>query len=174
MQEFIIKYLSSSIFALAFASAGFQANAQDAAGPPPDQSTAAPAQPDTAAPPAAATPDTNAPPAPDTAAPASTPAPGADTSAPSTIQLNSHFSVGTPDGARIAKVTLVRLGAPTHGFDENQRYLEVPFITIPNGIDVTAPTSPNVAPPGHYMLFLIDAAGIPSVSAMVRIPAPWE
>jgi len=83
-----MKYLSSSIFALAFASAGFQANAQDAAGPPPDQSTAAPAQPDTAAPPAAATPDTNAPPAPDTAAPASTPAPGADTSAPSTIQVS--------------------------------------------------------------------------------------
>ena len=96
------------------------------------------------------------------------------TSAPSTIQLNSHFSVGTPDGARIAKVTLVRLGAPTHGFDENQRYVELAFTTIPNGIDVTAPTSPNVAPPGHYMLFLVDTTGVPSVSAMVRIPAPWE
>jgi uncharacterized repeat protein (TIGR01451 family) len=96
------------------------------------------------------------------------------TSAPSTIQLNSHFGVGTPDGGRIAKVTLVRLGAPTHGFDENQRYLELPFATIPNGVDVTAPTSPNLAPPGHYMLFLVDTTGVPSVSAMVRIPAPWE
>jgi hypothetical protein len=96
------------------------------------------------------------------------------TSAPSTVQLGSHFGVGTPDGARIAKVTLLRLGAPTHGFDENQRYVALAFTTIPNGIDVTAPTSGNVAPPGHYMLFLVDSAGIPSVSAMVRIPAPWE
>ena len=82
--------------------------------------------------------------------------------------------MGTPDGARIAKVSLLRLGSPTHAFDENQRYVELPFTAIPNGIDVTAPTSGNLAPPGHYMMFLVDTNGVPSVSTMVRIPAPWE
>jgi hypothetical protein len=88
MQDFIMQYLSTSILALAFATVGFQANAQDAAAPAPDQGTAVPAQPDTAAPPAAATPDTHAPPAPETAGPASTPAPGADASAPTTIEVS--------------------------------------------------------------------------------------
>jgi len=87
MQEFIMKYLTTSILALAFATVGFQANAQDAA-PTPDQGTAVPAQPDTAAPPAAATPDTHAPLAPETAGPASTPAPGADASAPTTVEVS--------------------------------------------------------------------------------------
>src|SRR4029077_8295498 len=37
-------------------------------------------------------------------------------SAPSVIQLNSHFTVGTPDAATIAKVSLLRTGSVTHAF----------------------------------------------------------
>jgi hypothetical protein len=96
------------------------------------------------------------------------------TSVASLLQFNSHFNVGTPDGARIAKVTLVRLGAPTHGFDENQRYVELAFTPVAGALDVTAPTSPNIVPPGHYMLFLVDTTGVPSVGSIVRFPAPWE
>jgi hypothetical protein len=96
------------------------------------------------------------------------------TSAPPVIQYNSHFTVGTPDAARIARVALLRLGSVTHAFDENQRYCELAFAPIAGGLDVTGPTGPNVVLPGHYMLVIVDTNGIPSVSSIVRFPAPWE
>ncbi len=34
---------------------------------------------------------------------------------------------------------------------------------------VSAPASAGVAPPGHYMLFLIDANGVPSIARIIRI-----
>jgi hypothetical protein len=34
---------------------------------------------------------------------------------------------------------------------------------------VTAPASPQIAPPGPYGLSLVDAAGIPSVSLNIRL-----
>jgi uncharacterized repeat protein (TIGR01451 family) len=95
-------------------------------------------------------------------------------SAPSLVPYNSHFTVTTPDGARIAKVALIRLGAVTHAFDEDQRYVELPFTTIPGGLDVTGPAGPSIVLPGYDMLFIVDTSGVPSVAAMVRFPAPWE
>jgi hypothetical protein len=32
-----------------------------------------------------------------------------------------------------------------------------------------APTNGNLAPPGYYMLFMVDTNGIPSVAAMVNL-----
>ncbi len=37
------------------------------------------------------------------------------------------------------------------------------------GVDVISPPSPSVAPPGYYMLFLLDGQGVPSVASWVRI-----
>jgi hypothetical protein len=96
------------------------------------------------------------------------------TTAPGVIQYGSHFTVATPDSARIAKVTLLRLGSVTHAFDENQRYIEPTFAPIAGGLDIIAPTSVNIAIPGYYMLFLVDTNGVPSVGSFVRFPAPWE
>ena len=47
---------------------------------------------------------------------------------------------------------------------------------VANGIQFTTPSNPNAAPPGYYMLFLVNGQGVPSVASMVRIdsslPAP--
>jgi hypothetical protein len=48
-------------------------------------------------------------------------------SAPGTIQYASSFFVGTPDTARIASVSLIRLGSVTHHFDQNQRFMNLTF-----------------------------------------------
>jgi len=96
------------------------------------------------------------------------------TSAPAVVPYHSHLTVGTPDGARVATVSLVALGSVTHAFNQTQRYAELPFAPVAGGLDVTAPTNPNAVPPGYHMLFLVDDAGVPSVAAIVRIPAPWE
>ena len=37
------------------------------------------------------------------------------------------------------------------------------------GVQVTAPASRNAAPPGHYMLFILNTAGTPSVAKIVRL-----
>jgi hypothetical protein len=57
----------------------------------------------------------------------------------------------------------------THAFDQNQRFVPVTFARSAGGLTVSAPASAAIAPPGHYMLFLLDADGIPSVARIVRI-----
>jgi hypothetical protein len=36
-------------------------------------------------------------------------------------------------------------------------------------LNVTAPANANLAPPGHYLLFLVNANGAPSVARIIRI-----
>jgi Domain of unknown function (DUF1929)/Fibronectin type III domain len=91
------------------------------------------------------------------------------TSAPSAIQYGTVFFVGTPDGARIATASLLRLGSVTHAFNQNQRFVPVSFQPGAGGLNLQAPANANLAPPGHYMLFIVDTNGIPSVAAMVRL-----
>jgi hypothetical protein len=91
-------------------------------------------------------------------------------SAPSVVQYGETFAVQTPDAARIAKVSLMRLGAVTHAFNESQSYLPLSFTQASGGLNVQAPISPNLAPPGPYMLFLVDSNGVPSVATFVKVP----
>src|SRR5882724_3575648 len=91
------------------------------------------------------------------------------TSAPTGIQYATGFSVTTPDAARIATVSLVRLGSVTHAFNQNQRFVPLAFQSANGSLTIQAPANANLAPPGHYMLFIVDTNGIPSVAAMVRL-----
>ena len=91
------------------------------------------------------------------------------TSAPGTVGLNQSFQVNTPNVGQIAKVRLIRLGSVTHDFDQNGRTLTVPFTTSVGGISVSAPSSPNVAPPGHYMLFILNRNGVPSLGKIIQL-----
>jgi hypothetical protein len=90
--------------------------------------------------------------------------------APSQIQYGSNFFVGTPDAASIASVSLIRTGAVTHFFDQNERYLPLSFTQTSGGLTVTAPVDANLAPPGYYMLFIVNSAGVPSVAPFVQVP----
>jgi hypothetical protein len=95
-------------------------------------------------------------------------------SAPSTLAYNSSFFVGTPDSANIASVALIRNGAVTHSFDMNQRFVPLSFSQVAGGLNVQAPADANLAPPGHYMLFIVNSAGVPSIAPFVRLPAAYE
>lgn len=91
------------------------------------------------------------------------------TSAPSTVGYGETFSVVTPDAANIEMVTWIRPGAVTHAFDESQRFMRLGFTKAEGKLTVTAPDRDTVSPPGHYMLFILNRAGVPSVSKMVTI-----
>jgi plastocyanin len=91
------------------------------------------------------------------------------TSAPSSIGFGQTFSVSTPDAATISKVTLIPLGAVTHTTDMDQRYLELGYSAGSGNLTVSAPGDANLAPPGKYMLFLINSTGVPSVAEVVHL-----
>jgi uncharacterized repeat protein (TIGR01451 family) len=91
------------------------------------------------------------------------------TSAPAHVHYGQVFSVATPDAANITAVNWIRLGSVTHVFDQNQRINRLPFSRTAGALSVTAPTNPNLAPPGHYMMFLIGANGVPSEAPIVQL-----
>src|SRR3954452_21189712 len=96
------------------------------------------------------------------------PRPVAD-SVPGATTYGAQFSVGTPDPASIRKVALIRLGAVTHSDNMEQRYIPLAFTAGTSSLTATAPANANIAPPGIYMLFLVDANGVPSVARMVSL-----
>jgi hypothetical protein len=100
------------------------------------------------------------------------------TSAPSAISWNGAFTVSTPDAGNISSVVLVRPGTPTHAFDMDQRLVGLSYTLGSGTLTVTAPPNGNIAPPGYYMLFLVNSSGVPSVAKFVKLsssggnPAP--
>jgi hypothetical protein len=90
-------------------------------------------------------------------------------SAPATLAYGHAFRVLTPNAASIAKVSLIRLAAVTHAFDQNTRRLRLSFTADATGLTVTAPGNGNVAPPGHYMLFIVNGLDVPSVAKIVKV-----
>ena len=96
-------------------------------------------------------------------------------SLPLAVNYGTSFDVSTVDAANIASVALIRNGSMTHAFDENQRFLSLSFTKGSGKLTVTAPASGNIAPPGTYMLFIVNGSGVPSVGAFVRVqPAPTD
>jgi hypothetical protein len=61
----------------------------------------------------------------------------------------------------------------THTFNTNQRINVLDFKPDPTAatpaIKVTAPANANLCPPGHYMLFVLNKAGVPSTASILRI-----
>jgi hypothetical protein len=89
--------------------------------------------------------------------------------APGTVPINAPFAVMTPQAASIRKVALVGLGDVTHSVDQGQRYVPLQFTTAGTTLTVTGSPNSGVTPPGYYMLFIIDADGVPSVAKMVQV-----
>lgn len=92
--------------------------------------------------------------------------------APAGVRWGASFGVATPD-ADVTRAVLIAPAAVTHSTDMNQRLVPLTLARRPDGrgVDLTAPPSPNVAPPGYYMLFLLNERGIPSVARWVRLDA---
>jgi Domain of unknown function (DUF1929)/PKD domain/Kelch motif len=93
-------------------------------------------------------------------------------SVPGVVNYGAPLRISTPDAASVRKVALVRLGAVTHSVDMEQRYIPLSFAARDSGrLNATGPANANIAPPGPYMLFVIDSAGVPSVARMVTVAA---
>jgi hypothetical protein len=87
----------------------------------------------------------------------------------SQVSYGKSFDVVTPQAGSIDSVALLRGGAVTHNFDQNQRYVPLTFTVSGNRLRVDAPSGGGIAPPGYYMLFIVNGAGVPSVSRSVQV-----
>jgi hypothetical protein len=89
--------------------------------------------------------------------------------APGTVSYGEVFSVATPNIGQITEVRWIRLGSVTHAFDMGQRANILEFTPTATGVNVTAPENANLAPPGYYMLFILNRNKVPSEGKIVRI-----
>jgi WD40 repeat protein len=89
---------------------------------------------------------------------------------PLSIGYGGSITVTTANPTGITKATWIRLSSVTHAFNMNQRMNYLPITARGTGtITLQAPSNANLAPPGHYMLFLVNSSGVPSVAKIIRI-----
>jgi galactose oxidase-like protein/PKD domain-containing protein len=93
---------------------------------------------------------------------------------PPVLGYGASFHIDSPDAGDITSIALVRPGANTHAFDMEQRLVSLTFThAAGGGLTVTSPPNANIAPPGYYMLFLVNARGVPSVAKFIQLsPSP--
>jgi hypothetical protein len=91
------------------------------------------------------------------------------TAAPTQVHYGQNFTISTPDGATISSAVLIRAGAATHFFDQATRFVPVSFQQTIGGLSITPPANGNAAPPGYYMLFIVNNSGVPAVAPFVQV-----
>jgi len=89
--------------------------------------------------------------------------------APATLGYGHAFTIGSPDAHDVKRVALVKAAAVTHSNNFDQRYVDCTFSARGGKLHPTAPRNGNHAPPGWHMLFLVNAAGVPSIAHWVRV-----
>jgi hypothetical protein len=85
------------------------------------------------------------------------------------VRYRREIRIRTPNAADIKSVVLVRAGAPTHAFDMEQRLVGLTFTTGSRVLNARAPENGNLAPPGYYLLFILNSKGVPSVGRFLRL-----
>ena len=91
------------------------------------------------------------------------------TSVPAQVGYNQTITIQTPDASGISRVAFIKLGSVTHQFNMDQRYVPLTFTAGSGNLSVQTPVNGNLAPPGHYMLFIVDTNGVPSIAPIVNI-----
>jgi galactose oxidase-like protein len=87
----------------------------------------------------------------------------------SSVGYSQTFTVNTPNGLQITEVRWIRLGSVTHAFDANQRANTLKFTKTSTNVKVTAPANGKLAPPGHYLVFILNRNGVPSVGKFIKV-----
>lgn len=85
--------------------------------------------------------------------------------------LTIQYALGSSAGSAIRSVVLMRPGAVTHATDMEQRLIRLSFTddTDNHTLCVTMRYSAKIAPPGWYMLFLVDNSNVYSAGTWVQL-----
>jgi len=92
--------------------------------------------------------------------------------APAEWKYGQNITISSPQAGNIKWASIIRPGVTTHSFDNSQRLVDL-VINAQAGGQISAATPPDatLAPPGWYMLFLIDSTGVPSVATWIHLTA---
>ncbi|MEM7279325.1 MAG: galactose oxidase-like domain-containing protein, partial [Pseudomonadota bacterium] len=91
-------------------------------------------------------------------------------SGPGIVETGASFSVATSEP--VDYFSLIKMSSTTHGMNTDVRFLKPQFTEIGiNNYSLTLHANPNVATPGYWMLFALNAAGVPSVAHVIRVTA---
>ncbi|HLB90371.1 MAG TPA: LodA/GoxA family CTQ-dependent oxidase [Terriglobales bacterium] len=90
--------------------------------------------------------------------------------APAEVRYGRTIEIHTPQANQIQWVQLIRPMATTHSCDTEQRLVDLKFkVSGFCKLRATLPREANLAPPGWYMLFIVDNRGVPSVARWVHL-----
>jgi hypothetical protein len=92
---------------------------------------------------------------------------------PTVGEYGGSITIPTPDAANITRVSLVRLGNTTHHYDTDMRLIWLPITSrTTDSVTVSAPINANIAPPGYYMIHVLDGSLVPSTARIIQISGP--
>lgn len=75
-----------------------------------------------------------------------------------------------PTSSSVSRVSLVRLGSNTHHYDANMRLVWLQITgSYSDGIEVAAPLNARIAPPGPYMVHILDSSNVPSQGQIIQV-----
>jgi hypothetical protein len=91
------------------------------------------------------------------------------------MHYEKEYAVDYKNG-EITGASIIAIGSGTHATDFNARFIELELTAggmEPRGkVMMRGPQGPRIAPPGHYMLFLLRKVGgvsVPSVAQIIRV-----
>jgi hypothetical protein len=90
---------------------------------------------------------------------------------PTVGNYGGTINISTPEAADVQKVSLIRLSTFTHGFNSELRFIWLQIQSKGSGsVTVSAPVNAKIAPPGYYMIHVLNSAGVPSIAKVIKIP----
>ncbi|HEY6798829.1 MAG TPA: AbfB domain-containing protein, partial [Kineosporiaceae bacterium] len=89
------------------------------------------------------------------------------TSIAGSLTWGGRVSLGLSDPRSIASVSLISVAAETHSVNTDQRRIPLTFGQSGSTLTATLPSGRNLAPPGSYLLQVVDSRGVPSPSQIV-------
>jgi Domain of unknown function (DUF1929) len=89
---------------------------------------------------------------------------------PEEWKYGQTITITSAQAGNIRWVSLLKNCVTTHSFDNGQRLVDCDIVSEAGGtIKAKVTNEPNIAPPGWYMLFLVDQQGVPSVAKWIHL-----
>ncbi|MEU6506248.1 galactose oxidase early set domain-containing protein [Streptomyces sp. NPDC046942] len=96
--------------------------------------------------------------------------PGLRTVPDGPVGYDTDFQIDTTNGRLARKVVLMAPITSTHSVDTSQRRIELKInARAGNTLDLQSPLSAKDAPPGYYLLYVLDDRGVPSIGKWVQL-----
>jgi hypothetical protein len=95
-------------------------------------------------------------------------------SGPTVAEVGDEIAFDVRSTGPVVRITLVKMGSVTHSLNFDQRFVELPFVASGTSVRASLPSNAATLPPGFWMLFALDASGVPSRAAILRVNVPAE